>query len=129
MRIHIQGFLLLGFLLASIWGAVQLASPSLSEALGEEGALQAESREDTVDLALDAPPEEPLTQDELMRLQFNLLRGGFFADLDAVDGVWGPNTREKMAEAAQAWGLDEPSDREIFEHAESLFADQPFLGG
>ena len=130
MRTHIQGFALLAFLLAAIWGAVQLASPALSDALGEDGALQAESGEDTVDLTIDdGPPEEPLTQDELRRLQFNLLRGGFFEDVAAVDGIWGPDTRAKMQEAAQAWGLEEPSDRELFDHAETLFGDQPFLPG
>ena len=131
MRTHIQGIALLAFLLAAIWGAVHLASPALSEALGEDGALQADSGdEDTVDLTVDdGPPEEPLTNEELTRLQFNLFRAGFFDDISAVDGIWGPNTREKMADAAQAWGLDEPSDREIYDHAESLYADQPFVPG
>lgn len=130
MRTHIQGFALLVFLLAAIWGVVHLASPVLSDAFGENGALVAQSDDDTVDLTVeDGPPEAPLTEEELLRLQFNLFRAGFFDDIAAVDGIWGPDTREKMAEAALAWGLDEPSDRELYEHAEARFAEQPFLAG
>ncbi|MDW3217011.1 MAG: hypothetical protein R8F63_00250 [Acidimicrobiales bacterium] len=129
MRTHIQGFALLALLIAAIWGAVRLASPALSEALGEDGALQAESSEDTVDLTTDAVPDAPLSFEEVTRLQFNLLRAGFFEDLGAVDGYLGVNTRAKMAEAATAWGLDEPSDRELYEHAELLYAQQEFLPG
>lgn len=129
MRIHIQGFALLALLLAAIWGAVQLASPALEDAFGDEGALQAESSEDTVDLTVDAVPDTPLNFEEIFRLQFNLVRAGYFEELDAVDGYLGANTRAKMEEAADDWGLDEPSDRELYEYAESLFADQPFLPG
>ena len=132
MRTHIQGFALLALLIAAIWGVVQLASPALGDAFGEDGALQAESSgddEDTVDLTSGAEPAAPLTFEEIQRLQFNLFRDGFFDSLDAVDGQMGPNTRAAMAAAATAWGLDEPSDRALYEHAESLFADQPFLPG
>ena len=129
MRTHIQGFALLALLIAAIWGAVQLASPALGDALGEDGALQAESSEDTVDLTTESVPDAPLNFEEIYRLQFNLVRAGFFDDLDAVDGYLGTNTRAKMGEAAIAWGLDEPSDRELYEHAESIYADQPFLPG
>ncbi|GJM38465.1 MAG: hypothetical protein DHS20C19_18320 [Acidimicrobiales bacterium] len=97
--------------------------------MGEDGALQAESSEDTVDLTTDAVPDEPLSFEEITRLQFNLLRAGFFEDLSAVDGYLGVNTRAQMGEAARAWGLSEPSDRELYEHAELIYADQDFLPG
>lgn len=129
MRTHIQGFALLALLIAAIWGAARLASPALSEAFGEDGALQAESREDTVDLTTDAVPDAPLSFEEVTRLQFNLLRAGFFEDLSAVDGYLGVNTRAKMGEAALAWGLGDPSDRELYEHAELIYAGQDFLPG
>jgi hypothetical protein len=127
MRTHLQGITLLALLLAAVWGAVQLASPALSSALGEDGAVVAESSDDRIDLTADSEPEAPLTDPEKLRLQFNLLRGGFFEDINAVDGYIGPGTRKAMAEAAQAWGLDAPSDRELFDHTELLYADQLFL--
>ena len=128
MRTHLQGITLLALLLAAVWGAVQLASPALSSALSEDGAVVAESSDDRIDLTADSEPKAPLTDPEKLRLQFNLLRGGFFEYISAVDGYIGPGTRKAMAEAAQAWGLGAPSDRELFDHAELLYADQPFLG-
>ena len=104
MRTHIQGFTLLALLVAAIWGAIQLASPALSDAFDEDGAVQAESRdEDTVDLTVGAVDDTLEFEDEVKRLQFNLLRAGFFTDLSSVDGDMGPDTRRAMAEAAEAW--------------------------
>ena len=72
MRTHLQGITLLALLLAAVWGAVQLASPALSSALGEDGAVVAESSDDRIDLTADSEPEAPLTDPEKLRLQFNL---------------------------------------------------------
>ena len=129
MRTHLQGIALLGFLVAALWGVARLASPTLREAFGEDGAVVAQSGEDTVDLVRDTVADTPLTPEQLTRLQFNLLRAGFLEELAQVDGTWGPTTRGAMEQAAQAWGLDRPSDREMFDHADELFRDKPFLTG
>ncbi len=128
MRTHIQGFALLGLLLVALWGMTKLAAPTLSEAFGENGAVVAESAEDHVELTIDAETvEAELTDEELVRLQFQLALAGFLDVTTDVDGTWGPVTRGAIADAAEQWGLDDPTDREILDYTDELFADRAFF--
>ncbi len=120
MRTHFQGFALLILLVAAIWGAARLASPTLSDAFGEDGAVNAES-EDRVNLVVDSEDSAPLTAAERERLQFQLLRGGFLENPADVDGIFGDKTRDAIQTAADAWGLESPSYRQVLDHADELF--------
>jgi hypothetical protein len=123
MRTHLQGIALLGLLVAALWGMTRLASPALSEAFGEDGALQAESR-DVVDLVVGGETlDAPLDDEERARLQFHLVVGGFLDDPSQVDGIIGAQTRAAMAEAAAEWGLEDPTDRAFL-----IFADEQSAG-
>jgi hypothetical protein len=118
MRTHLQGFALLGLLVLALWGLTRLASPALSEAFGEDGAIQADSG-DVVDLVVGGETlDAPLDDDERARLQFHLVVWGYLGDISEVDGIIGPGTRAAMAEAASDWGLDEPTDREFLIYAD-----------
>jgi peptidoglycan hydrolase-like protein with peptidoglycan-binding domain len=129
MRTHLQGFALLGLLLAALWGAARLAAPTLSEALGEDGAVVADSGEDHIELTADSEEvDADLTTEEVQRLQFQLLRAGFLTELSDVDGYMGPETAGAIARAAEEWQLVEPTDREVLVYADELLADTPFLG-
>lgn len=129
MRTHLQGIALLGLLLAVLWGMTRLASPALGEAFGEDGALQAESR-DVVDLVVGGETlESPLDDEERARLQFHLVVGGFLDDPSQVDGIIGGQTRAALAAAAAAWGLDDPTDREFLTFADEQSADASLFGG
>jgi hypothetical protein len=128
MRTHIQGFALLGLLLAALWGMTRLAAPTLSEAFGENGAVVAESAEDHVELTIETETVDPeLTDEELTRLQFQLALAGFLDVNTDVDGLWGAVTRGAIADAAAEWGLDDPTDREILDYTDQLFADSAFF--
>lgn len=129
MRTHIQGIALLGLLVAALWGMTRLASPALSEAFGDDGAVVADSG-DVVDLVVGSETlDAALNEEERARLQFHLLVGGFFDDVSQVDGIIGDGTRAKMAEASIRWGLNEPTDREFLIHADELAADKPLFDG
>ncbi len=128
MRTHLQGIALLGLLVAALWGMTKLASPALGDAFGEDGALQAESG-DVVDLVVGSETlDAPLEFEEAKRLQFHLLVGGFLDDISQVDGAIGPQTRAAMAEAADEWELDNPSDRELLVFADEQDAEAPLFG-
>jgi hypothetical protein len=130
MRTHFQGIAILGLLLVSLWGATKLASPALSEAFGEDGAVNAESIEDRVNLVVNrATLDAELNNEELERLQFQLLRAGFLESIADVDGYHGKNTAAAIQAAAEEWGILEPTDRRVLEHADELYADAPFVGG
>jgi hypothetical protein len=129
MRTHFQGIAILGLLLVSLWGATKLASPALSEAFGEDGAVSAESLEDTVNLVVNRTTlDAELNKEELERLQFQLLRAGFLNSIADVDGYHGDNTAAAVQAAATEWGVLEPTDRRILEHANELYAQIPFVG-
>lgn len=129
MRTHLQGIALLGLLVAALWGMTRLASPALSEAFGDDGALQADSG-DVVDLVVESETlDAPLNDEERARLQFHLLVGGFLNDISEVDGIIGTQTREAMAAAAQEWGLEDPTDREFLIYADEQSADTSLLDG
>jgi membrane protein involved in colicin uptake len=128
MRTHFQGIAILGLLLVSLWGAAKLASPALSEAFDEDGAVSAESLEDTVNLVVNRTTlDAELTAEELERLQFQLLRAGFLDSIADVDGYPGDDTAAAVQAAAKEWGIIEPTDRRVLEHADELYADAPFI--
>ena len=127
MRTHLQGFALLGLLVAALWGMTRLASPALGDAFGDDGAVQSESG-DVVDLVVGSETlDAELTDDEEKRLQFHLFVGGFLTDISEVDGIIGSGTRAAIAAAAEEWGLDDPSLREFLTYADEQSADKPLL--
>jgi len=128
MRTHLQGIALLALLVAALWGMTKLASPALGDAFGEDGALQADSG-DLVDLVVASETlDADLSFEERSRLQFHLVVAGYLADTSEVDGAIGTRTRAAMAEAADAWGLTDPSDREFLTYADQRSADNPLFG-
>ena len=126
MRTHLQGIALLGLLVLALLGPDPAwPPPTLSEAFGDDGAVQADSG-DVVDLVVGgATLDAPLDDDERARLQFHLVIWGYLDDIADVDGIIGPGTRAAMAEAASDWGLDEPTDREFLIHADEHPIDTP----
>jgi len=97
------------------------AAPVVQEALGEDGALQAESApEDVIDLAaLEAEIDPPLNGDEVGIVQGHLTRLGF--DPGPVDGLMGPSTRTAIDEAIVEFQLSiGSSDRDLLNYTQSL---------
>lgn len=124
MRNHIQGVALLVLLMAALWGTVRLAGPVLSEAFGDEGAVQARVAEDRVDLAIEAAePAKPLTDEEVFTIQWLLAVHGFLDVETDLDGLMGPTTRGAMHDAKAAFGLGAVGDRVLFDHLESVTPD------
>ena len=129
MRTHLQGIALLGLLASALWGMTRLAPPALSQAFSDDGAAVEDSG-DVVDLVVDDEAlNAPLDDDERARLQFHLVLEGFLDDVSQVDGIIGNRTRVAIAEAAAAWGLDEPSDREFLTFADARSDDTSLFGG
>jgi hypothetical protein len=129
MRNHFQGIFLLGLLLAALWGMTRLASPTLSDAFGEDGAVMADSGdEDTIELTVEAGTgDAELDSEELARLQFELLLGGFLTEQSDIDGLMGDQTRAAIEAAAEKWGLTNPTDREVLLHGDGLYEDNLFF--
>mgnify|MGYP001556390269 CR=1 FL=1 len=125
MRTHLQGIGILALVALSLWGLTQLAAPALS---GDGSAVTAESREDRVDLTVGEVDDEPLTADEVLDLQFGLEVEGILTSSDDVDGLLGQRTRAAMADAATAWELDDPTDRQLYDHVVELLTANPFFG-
>jgi len=128
MRNHLQGIALLVLLVAALWGMTRLASPALDQAFTDDGSAVTESG-DVVDLVVDETLDTPLDDEERARLQFHLVLEGFLDDVSQVDGIIGNRTRVAIAEAAAAWGLDEPSDREFLTFADARSDDTSLFGG
>ena len=128
MRTHLQGIALLVLLVAALWGMTRLASPALDQAFTDDGSAVTDSG-DVVDLVVDATLDTPLDDEERARLQFHLVLGGFLDDVSQVDGIIGNGTRAAIAEAAAAWGLDDPSDREFLTFADARSDDASLFGG
>ena len=120
MRSHIQGlFVLLGVAIAVLVLA-RIATPVLSDAFGEDGAIVAESADADDDVA-DASVEVDLalTGEEVARLQANLTDLGF--DPGPVDGILGNGTRSAINEAIVEYQLEiTASDRKVLEYTQSL---------
>ena len=121
MRSHIQGLFLLLLVGIALLGIARYAAPVVQEALGEDGALQAESApEDPIDLgAIDAEVDPPLNGDEVGIVQDHLTRLGF--DPGPVDGLMGPSTRTAIDEAIVEYQLNiGSSDRNLLNYTQSL---------
>jgi peptidoglycan hydrolase-like protein with peptidoglycan-binding domain len=121
MRSHIQGLFLLLLVGIALLGIARYAAPVVQEALGEDGALQAESApEDPIDLgAIDAEVDPPLNGDEVGIVQDHLTRLGF--DPGPVDGLMGPSTRTAIDEAIMEYQLNiGSSDRNLLNYTQSL---------
>jgi hypothetical protein len=129
MRTHLQGFLIIGLVAVALLGLTRLASPALSEAFGDEGAVRAESfDEELVELTLAGDPiDDELTNEEVTRLQFQLLLAGFLEHESDVDGVLGPTTETAAEQAAEEWALADARLRTVLTHADELYADHPFF--
>jgi len=121
MRSHIQGLFLLLIVGIALLGMVGYAAPVVKKALGEDGALQAESApEDAIDLdAAEAEIDPPLNGDEVGIVQGHLTRLGF--DPGLVDGLMGPSTRTAIDEAIVEFQLNiSSSDRDLLNYTQSL---------
>ncbi|MDC0359652.1 peptidoglycan-binding protein [Acidimicrobiales bacterium] len=121
MRSHIQGLFLLLLVGIALLGIARYAAPVVQEALGEDGALQAESApEDPSDLgAIDVEVDPPLNGDEVGIVQDHLTRLGF--DPGPVDGLMGPSTRTAIDEAIVEYQLNiGSSDRNLLNYTQSL---------
>lgn len=121
MRSHIQGIFLLLIVGIALLGMARYAAPVVQEALGEDGALQAESApEDLIDLAaIEEEIDPPLNGDEVVVVQDHLTRLGF--DPGPVDGLMGPGTRTAIDEAIVEYQLNiGSSDRDLLNYTQSL---------
>ena len=129
MRTHIQGFALLGFLVLSLWGLTRVAGPALSDAFGDDGAVNAAGgdEEDTIDLTIGAEEDAPLTGDEVRELQFGLFIEGFLPSVDEVDGIVGARTEAAMDAARERWDMVDSSDRQLYDHVVELVDENPFF--
>ena len=133
METHVRGAALLILLAAALWGAARLASPVLSEALGNEGAIIARSPAVEVDTAgVEAPPqtaEAPLTFDEVRTLQWLLGVEGFLdPDVD-VDGLMGPITEDAATRAKATFAIPTASVRVLLSLLEGRNTDLLGAGG
>jgi len=121
MKIHLQGVALLLTVMLVLLGMAKWASPTIHEALGPDGAIQATSSPDPVPGSSDALSELPLTSDEVATLQTILDSIGY--DVGGIDGIKGPKTRAAIAEAKTDLNLAEgTSDRKLFERLVILTA-------
>jgi len=122
MRSHIQGVFILLIVGIALMGTARIAAPVVREALGDEGAIVAESSdvEDVVDLSISAiEPDAPLNSEEVGVLQLYLTDLGF--DPGPVDGLMGANTRSALIAAAAEYQLaEDSSDRAVFAFVGSL---------
>jgi peptidoglycan hydrolase-like protein with peptidoglycan-binding domain len=122
MRSHIQGVFILLIVGIALMGTARIAAPVVKEALGDEGAIVAESAdvEDVVDLSISlTEPDAPLDSDEVGVLQLYLTDLGF--DPGPVDGLMGANTRSALIGAITEYQLAEnSSDRAVFAFVGSL---------
>jgi len=121
MKIHLQGVALLLTVMLVLLGMAKWASPTIHEALGPDGAIQATSSPDPVPGSSDALAELPLTSDEITTLQTILDSIGF--DVGGIDGIKGPKTKAAIAKAKNDLKLAEgTSDRKLFERLVILTA-------
>jgi len=122
MRSHIQGIFILLIVGIALMITARIAAPVVKEALGDEGAIVAESAdvEDVVDLSiLLAEPDAALDSDEVGVLQLYLTDLGF--DPGPVDGLMGAATRSALIAAIAEYQLAEnSSDRAVFAFVGSL---------
>jgi len=103
MKIHLQGIALLAAVMLLLLGMAKWASPTLHDALGPEGAIQATSSPDPVPGSPDAVADLPLTTDEIVTLQTTL--DSLLYDVGGIDGIIGPTTKAAIAKAKTDLGL------------------------
>lgn len=122
MRAHMQGAIILvalGFVLLAL---LAISNPILSDAFGENGAIVAESSEETdsSDEGEEIDPlAVPLNGEEVAQLQADLAALEF--DPGPVDGILGDGTRGAIDQAIDAYQLDtESTDRQVFQYVSAL---------
>jgi len=103
MKIHLQGIALLATVMLLLLGVAKWASPTLHDALGPEGAIQATSSPDTIPGSPDAVADLPLTSDEMATLQATL--DSLLYDVGGIDGISGPKTKAAIAKVKTDLGL------------------------
>lgn len=117
MRTHLQGTFLLIVLLLVFWLTLSWAVPILDSAVfGEDGAVVARAPLETDDqVAADRGLEQdqPLDGNEVADLQSALTQLGYSPG--PIDGIMGELTRQAIDEAKVDVGLEEASDRRLFE--------------
>jgi len=114
MKIHVQGVALLAVVMLLLLGMSRWAAPTLHDALGPEGAIQATSSPDTIPGASDAEIDLPLSSDEIAALQTILESIGY--DVGGSDGIAGPKTKAAIKKVKLDLTLAAgTSDRKLFE--------------
>lgn len=103
MKIHMQGIALLATVMLLLLGVAKWASPTIHEALGPEGAIQATSSPDPEPGSPDAVADLPLTSDEIVTLQTTLSSLNY--DVGGIDGIIGPKTRAAITKVKTDLGL------------------------
>jgi len=114
MKIHVQGVALLAVVMLLLLGMAKWAAPTLHDALGPEGAIQATSSPDTIPGASDADIDLPLSSDEIATLQIILESINY--DVGGSDGIAGPKTKAAIKQVKLDLKLAAgTSDRKLFE--------------
>jgi len=114
MKIHFQGVALLLTVMLALLGMAKWASPTLHDALGPDGAIQATSSPDPEPGSPDALADLPLTSDEIATLQTILDSINY--DVGGVDGIAGPKTKAAITQAKLDLKLAPgTTDRKLFE--------------
>ena len=117
MRTHLQGTFLLIVLLLVFWWTLNWAVPILDSAVfGEDGAVVARAPLETEDQAAadrGLEQDQPLDGNEVADLQSALTQLGYSPG--PIDGIMGELTRQAIDEAKVDVGLEEASDRRLFE--------------
>lgn len=122
MRYHLQGVFVLLIVAIGLLFTARVAAPVLSDALGDEGAIVAESAEVDEDGALTADETEadiPLTGEEVGQIQADLTALGF--DPGPVDGIMGGATQAAIDAAIVQYQLDTgASNRAVYDYVRAL---------
>ena len=121
MRYHLQGIFVLLIVAIGLLVTARFAAPVLSEAFGDDGAIVAEGgdSEDEVDALALGPVDDPLTGEEVARIQADLTALGL--DPGPVDGIMGPATQDTIAGAIVQYQLEsDASDRAVYDYLRSL---------
>jgi len=114
MKIHLQGVALLLTVMLVLLGMAKWASPTIHDALGPEGAIQATSSPEPDPGSPDAIADLPLATDEMVILQTIL--DSLLYDTGGIDGIAGPKTRAAIAKAIADLGLaPDTSNRKLLE--------------
>jgi len=117
MSHHVQGLILFGALALATLVVARIAAPAVGDAFSSDGAVSSTSIDDITDAAAeDGSEDEALTDLQLQATQYYLLFEGY--DVQSIDGIMGPITREAMDSAKEAL-LDvgtNASDRDLYNY-------------